>query len=224
MKREIRVFYENSESGAEKFHLFGGSRMNRAQAVDELKCVYKVLSADLENALQLKREKPTQFACRNLFRTFFAFVEGLTFQFRQVTLASLAETNYLTTPELALLREKRFQLDNKGLPVEKENNQSLLPNLLFSVRCYAKNHGAIYQPDTSHNGWESMKKAVAVRDRLTHPKSASGLEVKEEDLECFSAGSEWWEKTLHEMFAACDQADKLINQKLKAERKDCSGA
>ena len=198
--------------------------MNRAQAVDELKCVYKVLSADLENALQLKREKPTQFAYRNLFRTYFAYVEGFAFQLRQVTQASLAETNFLTDAELALLREERAQLNNKGEPERKGNYQPFLPNLLFSVRCYVKNHGAKYQPDISHNGWESMKKSVAVRDRLTHPKSASGLEVKEEDLECFSAGSEWWEKTLHEMFAACDQADKLINQKLKAERKDCSGA
>ena len=224
MKREIRVFYENSESGAEKFHLFGGSRMNRAQAVDELKCVYKVLSADLENALQLKREKPTQFAYRNLFRTYFAYVEGFAFQLRQVTQASLAETDFLTIAELALLREERAQLNNKGQPELKKNYQPFLPNLLFSVRCYVKNHGATYQPDISHNGWESMKKSVAVRDRLTHPKSASGLEVKEEDLECFSAGSEWWKKTLHEMFAACDEADEFYGQQMQAELQNGSGA
>jgi len=191
--------------------------MNRIEAVNELKSVFTVLLNDLENALELGRANPSQFAHRTLFRTYFAYVEGLSFQLRQVTLASLQGTDLLTSAEIALLREERFQLDGKGVPEARENYQQVLRNLLFSLRCYVKNHGATYQPDTSQNGWESMREAVAVRDRLTHPKSASGLEVTEDDVQHFVAGAAWWKRTLLEMFAACGEADAFFREQLQSE-------
>lgn len=186
--------------------------MNRAAAVNELKRVFAVLLNDLEEALALGRREPSQFAHRTLFRTYFAYVEGLAFQLRQVSLASLQNTSLLTEGELALLREERHQLNSRGQPVSRENFQRVLPNLLFSIHCYVKNHGATYQPDTSQHGWEMMKKAVAVRDRLTHPKSAEGLDVTEEDTQVFAEGAAWWKRTLLEMFAACGEADELFRK------------
>lgn len=191
--------------------------MNRAAAVDELKRVYRVLSDDLDAALKIGRADPSQFSHRTLFRSYFAFVEGLSFQLRQVTLASLGETDVLTSAEISLLREERFQLDRKGTPESRENYQSFLPNLLFSIRCYVKNHGATYLPDLGNNGWESMRKAVEIRDRLTHPKSAPGLEVTNEDSRHLAAAAAWWKRTLLEMFAACGEADAQFRKQLEGE-------
>ena len=191
--------------------------MNRTVAVNELKRVFVVLVNDLEESLVLGRKDPTQFAHRTLIRTYFAYVEGLAFQLRQVTLASLQETDLLSPGEIALLKEERFQLDDRGQPQAKENFQKVLPNLLFSIRCYVKNHGATYQPDISHHGWQCMKKAVEVRDRLTHPKSAEGLDITNADLHAFNEGAAWWKKTLLEMFAACGEADKFVRAQAGAE-------
>lgn len=182
--------------------------MDRATAVDELKRVYRVLLDDLEEALTLGRENPTPFAHRTLFRTYFALVEGVGYQLRQVTLATLQHTHFLTDGELAVLREQRFRLNSKGEPKECENFQAVVPNLLFSIRCYVKNHGATYSPDTGVKGWHSLQEAIKIRDRLTHPKSASGLEVTDEDLQTFAEGAAWWKKTLTDMFAVCERADK----------------
>ena len=191
--------------------------MNRFVAVNELKRVFVVLVNDLEDSLVLGRKDPTQFAHRTLIRTYFAYVEGLAFQLRQVTLASLKETDLLSPGELALLKEERFQLNHRGQPEARENFQQVLPNLLFSIRCYVKNHGATYQPDISHHGWECMKRAVEVRDRLTHPKSAEGLEVTDADLHVFNEGAAWWKKTLIEMFAACGEADEFFRAQAGAQ-------
>ena len=191
--------------------------MNRAVAVNELKRVFVVLVNDLEKSLALGRKDPTQFSHRTLIRTYFAYLEGLAFQLRQVTLASLQGTDLLSPGELALLKEERFHLDHRGQPETKENFQQVLPNLLFSIRCYVKNHGATYQPDISNHGWECVKKAVEVRDRLTHPKSAEGLEVTDADLPVFNKGAAWWKKTLIEMFAACGEADEFIRGQAGAQ-------
>lgn len=187
--------------------------MIRMEAVYELRQVFTVLNDDLDAALKAGRQDPTQFAHRTLIRTYFAFVEGIAYQLRQVTRASLEDTDLLTQGERALLREERFQLNMKGEPEAKENFQSVLPNLLFSVRCYAKNHGAIYSPDTGSHGWDSMKRAIAIRDRITHPKSALGLEVTDEDVNHFVHAAEWWKRTLLEMFQACGEADGFFKSK-----------
>lgn len=190
--------------------------MIRIDAVNELKRVFVLLNEDLEEALKLGTLNPSQFAHRTLIRTYFAFVEGVAYQLRQVTMASLEGTDLLTQGETALLREERFQLNSKGEPEAKENFQSTIPNLLFSVRCYVKNHGATYAPDTGHHGWESMKRAIAVRDRITHPKSATGLEITDEDVNHFVKGAVWWKRTLLEMFQACGEADVFF--KSQAEK------
>jgi hypothetical protein len=129
--------------------------VNRPRAVDEMKRVYALLSADVDAALASGRAKPDQFARRTLVRTYIAFVEGLAFHFRQVTLAFLAETDLLTHAELALLREERFQLNSKGQTEPRENFQPFLGNLLFSLRTYVKNHGANFAPDIGSRGWEA---------------------------------------------------------------------
>lgn len=191
--------------------------MKRADAIDELKRIFAVLKNDLDRARELGLADPSQYALRTLFRTYFAFVEGIAFQLRQITLASLQGTNLLTIEELALLREKRFQLNSKGVPEAKENYQQMLPNLLFSVHCYVKNHGATYRPDTAHHEWESMRKAVLVRNRLMHPRSTSDLEITEQDSQHFVAGAAWWQRTLLEMYAACGEADEFFRNQLKAK-------
>lgn len=192
--------------------------MDRAEAVKELGDVFTILNGDLDTALAHAIKQDDQYARRTLYRTYFAFVEGLAFQLRQVTLASLAETGVLTTAELALLREERFQLDSKGLPEPRENFQSFLPNLLFSIRCYVKNHGAEFVPDTGHAGWEAMQRAVRIRDRLTHPRSLDGLVVSDDDKETLIKASDWWKATLVTMFRACDKADRRIRDSMERKR------
>jgi hypothetical protein len=186
--------------------------MDRRAAVDEMKRVYAVLTADVDAALAAGRAKPDQFARRTLVRTYIAFVEGLAFQFRQITLTSLVETDLLTHAELALLREERFQLNSKGETEPRENFQPFLPNLLFSLRTYVKNHGATFAPDTGSHGWEAMRKSVAVRDRLMHPKSLAGLEVSEQDLDNLEKAAEWWNKTVVAMLTACGEADEQFRK------------
>jgi hypothetical protein len=184
--------------------------MTRVEAVEQLKRVFATLNSDLEASLQLGRADPSQFAHRTLIRTYFAFVEGIAYQLRKVTLATLHGTELLSPAEAALLREERFQLNSKGEPETKENFQSVLPNLLFSIRCYVKNHGATYAPDTGVVGWELMRKAVAVRDRITHPKSVEGLEITDDDVNHFVAAAGWWKQTLLQMFQACGEADEFF--------------
>jgi hypothetical protein len=182
--------------------------MNRADAVRELKLVYTILRADLDAAGRGATENPSAFHKRTLVRTCAALVEGLSYQLRRVTLASLQSTSHLTPGELAILRETTYRLSDKGTVEERDNFQQTLAMLLFSLRVYAKNHGAVFVPDTSDNGWSCLRKAMALRDRLMHPKSVADLTVSDEEGADFAAGIKWWDDAVADLLAACDAADK----------------
>ena len=182
--------------------------MNRAVTVEQLHAVYRILSADMDAVVAYGKANSTAFAHRTLVRTFFSLVEGLAFQLRQVTLATLEPyVGRLSVAEIALLREERYTLNSKGQTEAMENFQRALPNMLFTLRTYVRNHGASFAPDVSHRGWQAMQRAVAIRNRITHPKSVEDLSLSDEDQQLLVDASLWWKRTLMDMFDACDLAD-----------------
>jgi hypothetical protein len=187
--------------------------LTRAEAVAELKAIWTTLNADLDAALAFGRQNDTPYARRALVRAHFALVEGLSFSLRQVTVATLQDTPFLSPAELILLKEEGLTIDNKGQAQTIAERFLPFPNsLLFSIHCYVKNHGAKFTVDTNDPGWEAMRKAVKVRNKVTHPKSAAALELSPEDLTEFINAAEWWRQTMQGMFDACSEADALIKK------------
>jgi hypothetical protein len=181
----------------------------------ELKKVYNILAEDVEEARTYGQKISSGFAHRSLFRATFALIEGLSFQFRSVSLAcAAAMPQLLTTAEISLLKEEKYKLDNKGTPKASADFQRLLPNIFFSMRCYAKVHGVIFEPDTKNHGYESMQKFVSIRNGLEHPKSASGLENSDEDLRHAMEAVIWWKNEVFRLLQACDEADEYWKGRL----------
>ena len=60
--------------------------------------------------------------------------------------------------------------------------------------------------DFGDGGWEALKKAILVRNRITHPKCIGDMHVSDSDVETAQAGFFWlfdmavhvMEQTLHE--------------------------
>ena len=192
--------------------------MSRAAAVDQLKDVYGILSADMDAVMVYGTTHPTPFTHRTVVRTFFSMVEGLAFQMRQVTLATLEPYGRLSVAEIALLREERYSLNSKGEPQTKESFQPALSSLLFTLRNYVKNHGASFTPNVSHHGWQAMQRSVDIRNRVTHPRSVADLSLSEEDQKKLVDASHWWKRTLMAMFDACDRADAEATQGAKVKQ------
>jgi len=188
--------------------------MKRSQAIEQLKAVYKVLAEDLNEIVAYGKKSPSPFAHRTLVRTHFALMEGLAFQLRQVTLASLQRKGVLSPEEILLLKEERPALKKNGKVESIDSHQRPLPNLLFSIRCYVKNHGATYEPDTSNSGWAAMREFVQIRNRVTHPKSTEDLDLDDKQLQYVADAASWWKATMLGMFRACEEADRFWRARL----------
>ena len=188
--------------------------MKRSEAVTELKSTWLVLSADLSEAARNENADNSQFSKRALVRAFFAQVEGLSYQLRQTALASLVGTGHISDAEMQLLREVRYFLDDKGQSRKSTAHLAFPESLLFSMKVYAKNHGATFAPDRTLSGWAAFKRATAVRHRVTHPKSATALQIADADLRDLEEASSWWQVQLLAMFSKCHEADGYWTAKL----------
>lgn len=188
--------------------------MQRPTAVTEFRQIFAVLRDDFIRAKSAVLSEPSEFHKRNLVRTTIALIDGFAFQLRQVTLATIENTGLLTDGDRAILREERYQLSSKGLPEVKENYQKTLPMILFSLRVYAKNHGSDFTPNTSLNGWNCLRQAVEIRDRVTHPKRLTDLDINDDVGQIFAEGVHWWDDMLGQLLSSCEDADKRMQTQL----------
>lgn len=78
------------------------------------KSIYATLQTDLYEAQELYKASGNQFTRPVLVRVFFAFIEGLAYNLRQVTLASCSQLPNVSAAELFLLQEETHEIDEKG--------------------------------------------------------------------------------------------------------------
>ena len=184
--------------------------MSRGEADDELKRTFSVLAEDIELARAYGKNNNSPYAQRTLLRTHFALIEGVSYLLRQIAIAT---AEVFSPAELATLSEKTYTLDKQGNIQERDNYLKALPALLFTLRCYARVHGAIFQLETGSEGWRCMQAYVAIRNRLAHPKKAVDLQLSDAELqECLKA-AEWFKTTFKKLLEACEAADNLCRSR-----------
>jgi len=159
-----------------------------------------VLGKDVSTAFK-ELEHDTQFNRRTCFRTFFAFVEGAVFILkRNVLLLHEKGIAHFSQAELALLHEEQYDLNKKGeVKTPRPKFLRLPDNVLFSCKVYAKAYQLSYKLDVSGEGWGSFRKALAVRNRIMHPKHSNDLEIKDEEMKDIDKAFEWYTKTMGEL-------------------------
>jgi hypothetical protein len=173
----------------------------------ELRATYQILAEDVEAVRALGQADPSQFAVRALIRTYFAFIEGLAHQMRQVAIACAEQDGkLLKSADVGALKEVRYILTDKGEPKEKPDFQKFLPGLLLSIRCFARIHGGDFQADTSDRGWKAMREFVELRNRLVHPKSSAALRIEEPDVEIAMTAAVWFKNTFIHLCEECAKA------------------
>ena len=141
----------------------------------------------------------TQFDRKNYVRAVFAYVEGTTSQWRRAALSSRAS---LSRAEAALASEESYQLSAEGEAEAHKRPLRTLPSVLFSLRLWAKVMEVPFKPEQGSPGWDAFKKALRIRDRITHPKSLSESRVSDEDLAMVRKASAWFEGQMQAIIEA----------------------
>lgn len=120
---------------------------------------------------------------RSAVRAAFAAIEGLVSATKGLVLEPLhAVRPHYSDAEIALLREQTYSLTSKGDAVAQPRFLRLEENLRFVWKMFVKEWGIDLDVDFQGDGWVAFCSSVKVRNRITHPRTPSELEVTDAEF------------------------------------------
>lgn len=120
---------------------------------------------------------------RAYVRAAFAAIEALTYSLKQSALATARREPGLFSPgEIALLSDESYGLSHSGKVVASPKYLSTPDNFRFAVDMAMKATLKGFSLHVGVSGWEALKKATKLRNRLVHPKSAAEMHVTDEEM------------------------------------------
>jgi hypothetical protein len=178
------------------------------EAIQELDKVHTVLRADLGAANSLRVQADTPYARRQFVRSGFAWIEGVVYRLKQVTL-QVYEGSAVPLPRqtACALAEDSFDLTDDGKVRPRLPNTKTLPNLRFAFRSFLEAFHCSHKPDYGGTGFQALQSSLALRHRLTHPKSTGDLEVSEDAIGEAILAFDWF---LGEMRAILQAAQAAV--------------
>ena len=179
----------------------------------------KTLADDVQWALDHLAQVDTPTTRRNLLRSIIAAAEGISWAYRMHVM-SLARHFDVATPLIEMaFAEASYAVTEKGLIVEQARHISLTAMIRLTTRV-AQTICPDLQVDFGVEGWSALKRAIAARNRITHPKQPDELLLSDDEIETAKAGFFWFsemamgvmESTLKALAADVRLAKDLIEK------------
>lgn len=117
---------------------------------------------------------------RAMVRAAFALIEAMAYSLK-TTAALRPGPGSLSPRQVALAREEDYELSDKGEVTIRSARLPFLKNLRFAFIVHATACTSSFRLDVSGKGWQALQRAIKVRDRLMHPKTARDLEVTDDE-------------------------------------------
>jgi hypothetical protein len=156
----------------------------------------RLLGADISFCSDCLKKRPQmEFWRRTLVRNVFVFLEAACYGLKRIALHrnEVWEVEF-SQAELALLKEEKYSLDEKGeAHTHDKNFQRFIPNLKFAFRCFAKAHGLTIDLDLSK---VALKDFEGIRNRITHPKQLSDLAISDAEITVTTKVNKWFLDTV----------------------------
>lgn len=159
--------------------------------------VIQLLLRELSFIEKMISGHPREQRLRRIYiRSLFAFIEGTVYRLKQDAMAF----KEFPHSELPILKEIIPRLNNKGKVEETEMHLRLMDNLRYAFCAIGEAFGIVYTLDSSDNGWSSIKKSLAIRHRITHPKNFSDLVISDQEWTCIVEAKEWFVGQIKHLF------------------------
>jgi len=191
--------------------------------LEESKKIRDSFSEEIIEVRKKYKEEPNKQYWRRIYiRTVFAFIESECFRLKQNTLNRINESllgSQFSPGEISLLKEKTFNLNNKGEIEEKDIYLKTEKNLRFAFNSAAK-LSFDFKLNVSGVGWESFKKALKIRHQVTHSKKFSDLIISDKEMNIAKKAFNWFINSLNMLFDAQAKYSKELAKKLNQLKKE----
>lgn len=148
----------------------------------------------------VKDQSDTPFGRRMMVRMIFSIIEANISHLKGSALvfAENPEKTFARKTLLAL-QDQRERKNDAGKIEVVAARLTMKENIKLAFDTFAQAHGATSGVDFNSAGWSAFLKAVAVRDKVTHPKSGSDWKLSDADVELAKGAWIWFGKNLVEV-------------------------
>ncbi len=146
---------------------------------EELKAVVDAGERDESGMIDADYE----YKARQYIRAVFAFIEATTFSVKAASAMRCIENGIDIKPqERYFAIDTEYELNERGEVVETIAKISRAKNIRFALALNRRAHNVAEPFNASVEWWSCLKGAIKIRDRLTHPKWPSDLDISGDDL------------------------------------------
>lgn len=147
------------------------------------KYAFEVLIQDVDLVIAELTKSDEQFLRRSAIRTIGAAIEGIIFHLKKI---ALSQAN--TFPELyselekAALREETYSINDNG---QIHVRPMLLPvktSIKLIIKMVDKKKKFLHEKSFNNAGWDALIASIEVRNKITHPKKISDLQISKKDV------------------------------------------
>ena len=149
-----------------------------------------VLIFDVMRSMERAEESDHPADQRDLIRTIFACMEGLVWGYKDYVTGIALQTDDLQAIEREALEQRTFFVDGSGMIKEQARFLSMTAMLRLVTRI-AERMNPMIKIDFGDTGWDSLRKAIRIRNRITHPKVVEDLIVGQADIDVSFEALHW---------------------------------
>ena len=155
-----------------------------------------------------------QAARRNLVRTTFAAIEGAVWTCREHVRQAAKDMGHLTPLADLALREQNYTVSEQGELIEQVRYITLPASIRLTVKQAQMLSDAV-QVEFNGPAWPKLKAAIAIRNRITHPKQRGDLIIEDAELTLVHNSFLWVLATTTEVMAAINAAFAIFSHNTK---------
>ncbi len=140
-----------------------------------------ILLTDVAAVMRRYDTDQSQQVRREIIRTLFAAIEGFAWLYREHIVEAANTMESLEPKEKIALSELSYQVTEQGTINSQQRYISMLAAFRLITRIAARISPELnIRFDTGE--WNQLRKAIDVRNRISHPKKRADLEIDDQDL------------------------------------------
>ncbi len=181
-------------------------------ALDASRLVFEVLREDRKVLFEyVAEERNKQFWCRTYTRFLFADLETRSYQLRRMMLLwHRMGIGGIQPEEAQFLEELSYRMNDKGEVQSVGAKIKTASSFLFTFKMFSKVSGHDVDIDTGQVGWANFKKALTIRDRITHPRIIEDLSISNDEITDVIKVGYWIDDQFRGLMAKMDDVLKKL--------------
>jgi hypothetical protein len=126
-------------------------------------------------------------------------IEGTIHCVKELEFAEAYKHGKASIPEFVALKELDIKIKDNGTLRESDKFVPTANNLRFMAEMFHKIFNKKLDLGIGMPSWEDFKKAVKIRNRVTHPKESGDLNITEDELTTIKSVESWFNSIVKEI-------------------------